>query len=264
MNRRLCPQTGVVYYASCLLDDLGVRHAFSTRIGGVSRAPFDALNLGNPSGDGPKDDAASIAENYRRFFAAAGIQGARAFVHQVHGSKVVRVERGRPHDGCRQADALASNDPARALSVRVADCVPALVASADGRCVAAVHAGWRGVVEGVVREALRDLRRMGAREPFTVAIGPCIGRERFEIGGDVLDAFNHTFGGSAPVLRRFGRRGNADLTRAVRYQLIDEGIPEVRIDSLELCTHQHSAEFFSHRRDAKRSGRMAAVIVPAA
>ena len=256
MLERIVCDNGAALYRSPLLAAAGVPHAFSTRIGGVSRPPFDALNLGRCPG-GVQDDPRNIEENYRRLMAAAGLTGReRLHVHQVHGTAVAVAGVGEPFDVDQQADALVTDDPSRALSVRVADCLPVLLASADGRRVAAVHAGWRGVLGGAVPAAVR------AGGPFDLAaVGPGIGFDAFEVGAEVVDLFREAFG-EGPFLRAQGAKGHIDLPAIVDRQLRDLGI--ARIDRTDRCTHRDAGEFFSHRRDGSPTGRGAAVIGPAA
>ncbi|HWE94270.1 MAG TPA: peptidoglycan editing factor PgeF [Tepidisphaeraceae bacterium] len=250
---------GIVAYISPLLHAAGVPHAFSTRLGGISPAPFDSMNLGNPNGCEIQDDYDRIWENYRRLQQAAGCaleQPCR--VHQVHGSAVVRVRRGEPFDNAAKADAIVSDDPSRVASIRVADCVPVLIAGSDGKIVAAVHAGWRGVIAGIVARALGE---MGTNSRDCVAaIGPCIGGEAFEVGPEVLEEFTRVFGPEAPFHRRPDGKGLVDLREAVRRQLLAANVPAQRIDVTDRCTFRDSGEFFSHRRDNGVTGRMAAVI----
>src|SRR4051794_29413281 len=158
------------------------------------------MNLGNPSGCEVQDDYENVWANYRRLQAAAGCGGRELCrVHQVHGAGVIRVRRGEPFDVSVKADALVGDDPGRVLSVRVADCVPVLLAAADGRVVAAVHAGWRGVVAGVVGAAVREVAGpAGAGAAVRAAVGPCIGGEAFEVGPEVLAEFRRVFGPAAP------------------------------------------------------------------
>jgi YfiH family protein len=260
LQRRTAPN-GVTYYASPLLEARGIPHAFATRLGGVSPAPFDSLNLGNPSGCDVQDDYERIWENYRLLQAAAGCPGRELCrVHQVHGAGVARVRAGERFDTSRQADALVGDDAGRVLSVRVADCVPILIAGDDGRTVAAVHAGWRGVVAAIAPAALRDMGADPAR--CVAAIGPSIGVDAFEVGGEVLDAFRRAFGPEAPVRRRDDGKGHVDLREAVRRQLVEAGIPDDRIDLTDRCTVRDRDEFFSHRRDDGVTGRMAAIVGP--
>ncbi len=260
-------QNGVVFYSSALLSERAVPHAFSTRLGGVSGPPFDSLNLGNPNGCDAQDALDHIAANYRRLQSAANCGGRQLCrVHQVHGSVVARVVRGEDFNNSTKADALLSDDPTRVMSVRVADCVPILLCTADGRSVGAVHAGWRGVVAGVVGAAIAELKRgnHGARAEPIAAIGPCIGSDSFEVGAEVLDAFASVFGEAAPTRRLANGKGAVDLPAAVRLQLIEAGVSDGNIDTTDRCTYRDSDEFFSHRREKGVTGRMAAIITTSA
>ena len=265
MLHRTISSTGVVTYISPLLCQLGVPHAFSTRIGGISRKPFDSLNLGNPNGCEIQDLRDNIRRNYHVLQQAAGCgEGELVYLHQVHGAHVVRVSRDRPHDNNLKGDALVSDDPARVLSVRVADCVPILLSSDDGGIVAAVHAGWRGVIAQVLVAALEELNRSSdvpARR-VVAAIGPSIGFDAFEVGPEVIEQFEKTFGPGAPVRRRPDGKGHVDLRELLRRQLRSAGLPDDQIDSTDRCTHAQEDEFFSHRRDRGLTGRMAAIISP--
>jgi YfiH family protein len=246
---------GLVYYASPLLEQVNVPHCFSTRIGGMSPAPFDSLNLGNPSGTETVDDYARIYENYRKLQRAIGREKhERIWVHQVHGGDVMRA----PCPSGAKADALVTNDPSKLIAVRVADCVPILLSSVDGKVVAAIHSGWRGVIAGVVRNAIEAMRVPPGS--ILAAIGPCIGFDSFEVGGEVLEAFAQAFGENAPIRPRADGKGYVDLRRAVEIQLIGAGIAGNQIDTTDRCTFAHADEFFSHRRDKGITGRMAALI----
>ena len=264
MLERQTTADGIVYYASPLLRAAGVPHAFSTRLGGMSRPPFDSMNLGNPNGCAVQDDYENVWANYRLLQAAAGCGGRELCrVHQVHGAAVVRVRRGEAFDVSAKADALVGDDPGRVLSVRVADCVPVLLATADGRVVAAVHAGWRGVVAGVVGAAVREATDLaGTGAPLMAAVGPCIGGEAFEVGSEVLAEFRRAFGADAPVRGRADGKGWVDLRAAVRRQLVAAGVGTDHIDSTDRCTYRDAGEFFSHRRENGVTGRMAAIISP--
>jgi YfiH family protein len=145
------------------------------------------------------------------------------------------------------------------MSVRVADCVPVLLSSGDGRVIAAVHAGWRGVIAEVVPNALATMRCLNA----VAAIGPSIGFEHFEVGPEVLAEFAGVFGGDAPIRRRDDGKGHVDLRAAIRLQLLHAGVADDRIDVSDRCTFRDAGEFFSHRRDRGVTGRMAAIIAPA-
>ncbi|HEX5245035.1 MAG TPA: peptidoglycan editing factor PgeF [Tepidisphaeraceae bacterium] len=259
MIKRLELDRGVVVYASTLLSELGVRHAFSTRIGGVSSTPFDSMNLGNPNGCEIQDESDRIATNYRMLQEAVGfVSGERVWVHQVHGKTVMRASADAPFDRSAKADAIVSDDPRRILSIRVADCVPVLLAGDGGRVVAAVHAGWRGVVAGVVPEALREMNV--DPQSCVAAIGPSISMENFEIGPEVIANFKETMGERAPVSERENGKGHVDLRAAIALQLAKAGLSQSRIDVTDRCTFRDREEFFSHRRDRGITGRMAALI----
>ncbi|HEX4795677.1 MAG TPA: peptidoglycan editing factor PgeF [Humisphaera sp.] len=262
MLQRHESSNGIVVYLSPLLRERGVRHAFSTRLGGISPEPFASMNLGNPNGCAIQDDYERIWENYRMLQRSVGLDAHEkpCRVHQVHGNVVVSTKPGEPFDTNAKADAIVSDDPCRVISVRVADCVPILIASDDGKQVAAIHAGWRGVVADVVAAAIQRIGTSAAG--CVAAIGPCISASAFEVGPEVLAEFDHAFGDRAPCRRREDGKGHVDLREAIRLQLIDAGIAPAQIDSTDRCTFAHSEEFFSHRRENGVTGRLAALIQP--
>lgn len=250
-------ENGVVLFRSPVLEAIGVPHGFSTRIGGVSPPPFESLNLGNPNGCAIQDDLTHLDRNYELLLKAAGLAGRRLVrVHQVHADRVVWAD-AQSDIRHEKADAIATRDPTIAASVRVADCVPVLLASEDGQQVAAVHAGWRGVVAGIVLRAVEAMATTPQR--LRAAIGPSIGMEAFEVGPEVLQAFE-THGYPAHIRRRPDGKGHVDLRQTLLSQLRQAGVAEHHIDSTDTCTVRDSHLFYSHRRDAGVTGRMAAVI----
>lgn len=251
---------GVVTYESPLLRGAGVPHGFTTRLGGISPGPYDSLNLAALVHDPDADDSRNVAANFRKVRKALGCQRfIRVQVNQVHGCNVWQppADPVRPVDAPR-ADAIATDKPGLMLMVRVADCVPVLLSSGDGRIVSAVHAGWRGVVSGVVGEAVKTMNAMGAVD-VVAAVGPCIGVGHFEVGPEVVEAIERA-GLSACVQHDDQPRPHVDLSMAVTQQLETSGIGRARIDRTGLCTYEQRREFFSHRRDRGRTGRQAALI----
>jgi YfiH family protein len=234
----------------------GVGAFLSTRAGGVSGAPFDSLNLGAAVGDDP----AAVAENRRRLFLATGAQP--VWLRQVHGARVLHVGAAdaAPDTVALEADAAWTDEPGIACTVQVADCLPVLLARVDGRRVAAVHAGWRGLAAGVVEHALEAL---GPGADVVAWLGPCIGPRQFEVGDDVLWAFGADPG--APDPARFVHRARADgaprwlanLPGLAEDRLRRAGVRRIGVDGR--CTVEVGSRFFSFRRDG-RTGRFAAGI----
>ncbi len=260
---RIEHENKVVSYRSPLLHGAGVPHGFTTRIGGLSPEPYNSLNLVSLVNDPDADANTNVAENFRRVRKALGCRRhIRVQVNQVHGSNVwlPPADPIRPVDAPR-ADAITTDKQRLLLMVRVADCVPVLLASSDGRVVSAVHAGWRGVVAGVVPRAVESVTRLcgTGTEPVLAAIGPCIGVEHFEVGPEVVEAFGSAGLGLA-VARAGYAKPHIDLAAAVAHQLVQAGIPMQQIDRTDRCTYALEDEFFSHRRDLGRTGRQAALI----
>lgn len=173
-----------------------------------------------------------------------------ASLKQIHSSVTLMAD--RPTGCVGEGDALVTDQPGIAVSVRTADCFPILLVDARGQVVAAVHAGWRGTADHVVTEALR---KMGiAPRDVYAAIGPGIGACCYEVGADVA--------------RLFGREtaGRIDLAEANRRQLLEAGVPDDRIEVLGACTYCDPDRFHSYRRDPKVAGRMISYIqiLPAA
>lgn len=243
----------MVILKSELLVAAGFPHGFSTRAGGVSEGPFESLNLARSVGDALE----AVEENLCRFAAAAGLDPAALYaVSQVHGADARAVHRHEDPVAVRadEADALVATEAGVAVSVRTADCLPVLVADPDSGRVAAIHAGWRGVVRGIVPAAVAAL----APGPRAIAaVGPGIGPCCFEVGADVAESIAASAHGVC-VVSSAGDKPRVDLRKAVRAQLGAAGID--RVDVLDACTMCDPARFFSFRRDGKRSGRMLSAI----
>jgi polyphenol oxidase len=236
-----------------------IRHGFSTRIGGVSKAPFSSLNLGTM----PEEDPACLRENQRLFRTALGLDEGTV-IHtctQVHGTRVVEA----PVPTFMEADGIVALQPNCAVAVRTADCVPILIAAvpvSKVAAVAAVHAGWRGATQGILPKTVRHLEALGfARQDLFFAFGPAIGPERFEVGEEVIEATRTALDTpSIPATRTTNDRWHLDLRRVLTLQLEALGVRSERIESVGGCTHSEPDLFFSHRRDAGRTGRHLSVI----
>ncbi len=259
-----CVNGGLHYLRSASLSGAGgVSHAFSTRLGGVSEGALGSLNFGFSRGDDP----GRVRENYRLFCDAAGVSAPRlAYARQVHSDIVQLVEErdagcglsGRSVPG----DALVTACPDLPLACFYADCVPILLADPVHRVVAAVHAGWRGTVSGILRKAVGVMEELGARpSDLLAAIGPCIGLCHYEVGEDVVSAASDAFGGRAAEL--FSRRDGRvfmDLRASNLLLLEQAGVPRDQVSVCPDCTYCDSERYFSHRRDGERRGVHMAVI----
>jgi len=276
MLTRTTHPNGVVTWQSPLLQSIGVPHAFTTRIGGVSPPPFDSLNLGNPASCDSPDTHEHLQENYSRLQAAIapGQHMLRAWAKQVHGIRVIQIEAEPESEyaesidalirdrfsGQVEADGLITSMPNLFVTVRIADCVPLLFADDSGRTVAAVHAGWRGVVNNIAARTVRAFAESDIpAASLRVAIGPHISLPHFEVGPEVAAAFRQA--DLAPAVHdNLGPKPHIDLQQALLLQLSRLGI--THIDPTDQCTASNTADFFSHRRDDGITGRMAALIAP--
>ncbi|HEX8843233.1 MAG TPA: peptidoglycan editing factor PgeF [Pyrinomonadaceae bacterium] len=251
------------------LESEGFTNAFSTRLGGCSPMPQDALNLAGFN----EDAAENIYENRRRFlklFRGEWTLGACWQTHSADVRIVKNVEDARPPEASLgenvYCDALTTNVPRILLGVKTADCVPVLLADARTRACAAVHAGWRGTLQSIVRRALeRMAEEYGTRaEDVRAAIGPAALGCCYEVGHEVIEAFHERFTDADHLFRRT-REGHAlvDLHRANREQLIAGGVSGEKIHVAPLCTICRPDLFFSYRREKRvhgRTGRLMSVI----
>jgi len=262
---------GAEVVRSPLLDRFpGFVHAFSTRQGGVSRAPFATLNLGAAVGDDP----AAVAENRLRFFGRAGLDPDRVVrVRQVHGNAVLQIDAaiaaraGFPHclaDGSCEFDALITDLPDVGLAVSTADCTPILILDPVRGAVGAVHAGWPGTAKRIAVEAISAMRRVFATDPADcmVAIGPSIRGCCYEVDDPVASAMAEALPSweACAVPSRPGH-WRLDLARVNRALLEAAGVPSGQIEVLGFCTACRNDLFFSHRAERGKTGRMLNVIM---
>ena len=181
-------------------------------------------------------------------------------VSQVHGGVALPALGDREALSRREADALVSTAPGDAVGVRVADCVPVLLADPESGGVAAAHAGWRGVVAGIIGSSFRVAAERGVT-PRLAAIGPCIGPCCFEVSHEIAAQIADAVGERGVVARRTDAKSYVDLRLAVRAQLRGAGLDDAHIDDVPGCTRCDAERFFSHRRDGQVAGRHLAVIV---
>lgn len=257
----------VLYYTFPALDQLGfVRHAVSTRLGGVSRGAYESMNLSFGRGD----DEAAVKENFARFCAAAGVTPAQVVMsrqeHHTNIRNVTAADCGkgilRPRD-YTDYDGLLTDEPGVALCTLYADCVPLLFADPVKKVVGASHSGWRGTVAGIGRETVeRMVEDYGCRrEDIVAGIGPSIGPCCFEVDEPVYAAF-----AALPVFdeccatRRPHNKFTVNLWEINRRILLAAGLKECHITVTDLCTCCRPDVFWSHRATGGERGSLAALI----
>ena len=221
----------------------GYEVAFTTRVGGVSEGPYASLNLGRKSGD----DVARADENRRIACEAIGADVQRlALNYQVHSDRVLRAEAGMRGE---RADGLWTDEPGLPILAMSADCLPVVVArtGTEEPAVAVLHAGWRGLLAGIVAAGVGAL----GDHPLAAVVGPAIGPCCYEVGEEVAAPFRDRFG--ADVVR--GSR--LDLWTSAERALRAAGVE--RVDRVDRCTACEPETFFSHRRDEGRTGRQGVI-----
>lgn len=227
-----------------------VRAACTTRGGGVSIGAYAGLNLGRGSGDDP----AAVDENRRRLAAGLALPQAPAWIHQVHGRRVVELPGDEVHP---DADACWTRQRGVVCAVQAADCLPVLFCDDAGSVVAAAHAGWRGLAGGVLEATVAALPVPASS--LMAWLGPAIGPEAFEVGAEVRAAFVAEDAEAASAFRSVSAAGkyHADLFMLARQRLARAGV--LRVSGGGISTHADPARFYSFRRDGV-CGRMAALV----
>ncbi|HET6991976.1 MAG TPA: peptidoglycan editing factor PgeF [Bacteroidia bacterium] len=221
-------------------------HAFFTRKGGVSPAPFASLNFG-----GSDDDPKNISENRRRGLLAAGMNPENvARLNQVHGNVVCIAK-----NGSQTGDALVTNEKGLTLAIGAADCYPLLFHDAKNKIIGAAHAGWKGTLSRIAKNTIEAMEKLGAEREFIhVAIGPGISGKNYEVSEEVIQKFRDAgFPGSCWEGRHL------DLLETNKFILRENKIAEENTWALGRCTTED--DFFSYRRDKGITGRMWACIM---
>ena len=240
---------GMFIEAPELSAHAGMRHAFFTRVGGVSEGLYASLNGGLGSQDAPE----RVAENRARMCARLGLPPDRLVsLYQVHSAEVVTVEAPFAEERPK-ADAMVTRVPGLALGIATADCGPILFADPENGVAGAAHAGWKGALTGVIGATVSAMEALGARRSRIVAVlGPTIGQASYEVGPDFVARFRS----DAPGMERFlgpgTRPGHAqfDLPGFILARLEEAEIGEAT--ALNLCTYADPERFYSYRRTTHR------------
>lgn len=244
------PTDAVFETAPALAALPGVRHAFFTRIGGVSGGLYSSLN----SGLGSDDDAEHVMENRRRMAGALGVgSGTLSTPHQWHSADAIVVTQPFAPGTLPKADAVVTRVPRLVIGVSMADCCPVLLADAQAGIVGAAHAGWKGALGGITDAVLSAMESLGARRAGIVAVlGQCIRQPSYEVGRDFVEAFcaadaaNRRFFAAAAA----AEKALFDLPGYVAARLRAGGVGVV--DDLGFDTYHDDARFFSYRRMTHR------------
>lgn len=245
----ICLPSGSLAFAADWPAPDNVHTLITTRQGGVSQGAYDSLNLGMHVGD----DAECVAENRRRLQVAVPLP--IAYLNQVHGTQIVAA-RDSIHSP-QQADASFDDSGMAACAVMTADCLPVLFCHKEGGVVAAAHAGWRGLVNGVLQATVSAMR-CPARD-IMAWLGPAIGPQAFEVGAEVREVFVQKLGEvsqQAFVFKQYEKYW-ADLYQLARLSLHQIGVEAVYGGGY--CTHTQHDWFYSYRRETT-TGRMASII----
>lgn len=232
----------------------GVQYFCTTRQGGFSQSPYDSLNMGMHTGDDP------LAVEKNRSRLQCMLPGPVVWLEQVHGTDVYDADLFDAKDRPITADAAVTTERNRVLAIMTADCLPVVMASEDGEVIGAAHAGWRGLLNGVLEKTLEKMKRKTHRKCFRAWVGPAIGFEAFEVGQEVYDAFINRDKNQALFFRPHPQNKGkwlADLSGLAVHRLSENGASAV--EESKFCTFSDRERFFSYRRQG-RTGRMVTVV----
>jgi polyphenol oxidase len=238
----------------------GIKHGIFTRLGGVSSAPFDSLNLGGTVGD----DVARVHDNHDLMYSAMKVDKRRTVtVWMVHG--VDTVVATHPLENRRwlaQADAVITDRDDLTLVMRYADCTPIMAYDTTQGAIGIAHAGWRGTVNGMAARLIEAMVQTYGSKPGNIraGIGPCIGPTRYQVGEEVVSAVQSRYGTLDNLVQRDPADGTAyfNLWEANRRDLQRAGVEQ--IDLMGICTATNTDEWFSHRAERGQTGRFGALI----
>jgi YfiH family protein len=244
-----------------------IRAFSTTRQGGSSLSPWASLNLATHVGDTPQ----CVDENRARLCQAADLPSSIQWLNQTHGTTVHALRSYSPQPVT--ADAIWTDQPEQVCAVLTADCLPILMAREDGKCVSAIHAGWRGLAEGIIEKSLQAIGALSCPEQWHAWIGPAISVRAFEVGQDVYDIFCqnhphlHPFFHPPQNCQRLNSPSSqcsnpsskwmADLPAIATELFRQKQI--TRVWHSNLCTWEDNDQFFSYRREGT-TGRIASLI----
>ena len=246
---------GLRYYQFDLLKNQKVFHAVLTRHGGTSSGPYSSLNTGGTVGDDPQ----AVLANHEKIYQTLGYDYFSRFdVWQVHGTEILCADGPRsPETPHPKADGILTDYPNVTLFMRFADCVPVLLMDPVRRVIGIIHAGWQGTAKQIARVAVEKMQECYGSQPgdLLAGIGPSICRQCYEVGPEVVQAFQRSFGDPAKAYFAQSENGRThlDLWSANRDTLRMAGVTQIEISGL--CTACHLDDWYSHRAEHGRTGR---------
>ncbi|NOQ27532.1 MAG: peptidoglycan editing factor PgeF [Bacteroidales bacterium] len=242
-----------------LSDFNNLNHFSSTRIGGLSSGKLESLNLGYTVNDNPKN----VSDNLDLLANTLGFERKQLVSpKQTHSANIGIVK--TENDIFPDTDALITKVPNLCIFIRTADCVPILLFDPVNKAIAAIHSGWKGTIQKISKLTIDLMQKEYGTNPKDIiaGIGPSIGREVYEVGSEVIEQFNKSFGNNFCVTPiKDSKKGLLDLWKVNKKILFDSGIPENQIEIAEICTYSNPELFYSARRDGVKTGRLATGII---
>ena len=236
-----------------------LRHGIFSRKGGVSPKPWDSLNIGGTVGD----EIERVFNNRNRIMDALDLKESSIYdCWQVHGNRVIKVDLPRDQaNPYEKGDALITNNPDVTLLMRFADCTPIILHDPVCNVIGLVHSGWVGTIKKIIKYAIEDMKKYYdcLPENITAGIGPSIGPDHYEVGADVVKKVHGVFKENAKYLIKVTNgKYFFDLWEANKKLLIDCGVDNIEVSGI--CTACHVEDWYSHRAENGKTGRVGAVI----
>ena len=254
---------GVPYLVYPLLEETGiVTHAFSTRLGGVSKGPWATMNLSGTRGDDPE----AVEENKRRMARALGVRvGDLTYTHQTHTTNVAVVREADRGTRFMETDGLITNVPGLCLVTFYADCVPLYFVDPVHKAIGLSHSGWRGTVNRMGRVTIEKMQSVYGTDPGDVvaAIGPSICQDCYEVSEDVIEAFRKSFREDQwdqLFYRKENGKYQLNLWKANEIIFREAGVKPEHIAVTNVCTHCNPDILFSHRTTGEKRGNLSALL----
>ena len=234
-------------------------HFSTTRLGGSSSGKLESLNLGYTVNDNPRN----VSSNLNHLANTFGFEKTQLVSpKQTHSVNIGIVK--TQNDIFQDTDALITNSPGICIFIRTADCVPILLYDPIQYAAAAIHSGWKSTIQEISKYTVELMQKEFGTNPNDIiaGIGPSIGPKVYEVGPEVMNQFDKSFGSnfcSAPIIN--SEKGFLNLWKANKQILLDSGIPGNQIEIVEICTYSNPELFYSARRDGIKTGRLASGII---